>query len=104
MITVLKFYAPWCGPCRTLSERLEGVTGITEVNIENDMELAIKYHVRKIPVVVFLKGNKEVHREVGLFTRFHFDATMQELNDKHGLDEIDVVDPKIVKQDEESNL
>jgi thiol-disulfide isomerase/thioredoxin len=97
---VLKFYATWCGPCKILSSRLEGVEGITEIDIEKNMELAREYHVRNVPLLVFLVDGKEVYRSVGLMSKNGYDAKLKEINDSKELKEIDVVDEEVVKPEE----
>jgi thioredoxin 1 len=62
---VLKFSATWCGPCRMLTQILEGVEGITNIDIDKDQETARKYGIRSVPALVFLKDGVEVHRQVG---------------------------------------
>ena len=64
-IEVLKFSATWCGPCRVLSETLKEVEGITNIDIDKDMETARKYGIRSVPTLVFLKDGVEVHRQSG---------------------------------------
>lgn len=64
-IEVLKFSATWCGPCRMLTQILEGVEGITNIDIDKDQETARKYGIRSVPALVFLKDGVEVHRQVG---------------------------------------
>ena len=39
-IEVLKFSASWCGPCRVLAQTLKDVEGITNIDIDKDMETA----------------------------------------------------------------
>lgn len=77
-LEVLKFYANWCGPCRVLSQRLEGEK-LTEINVDIDHETAVKYKVRNIPVLVFLKDGVEVHRSVGLITKHEFEQILDEI-------------------------
>ena len=64
---VIKFYADWCGPCKTYAPIFEGVTKeyddieVLNVNIDKDTEgLAAEYKVRSIPHTVFVseKGAK----------------------------------------------
>jgi thioredoxin 1 len=64
-IEVLKFSASWCGPCRVLAQILEGVEGITPVDIDTNMETAREHNVRSVPTLVFKKDGKEVHRISG---------------------------------------
>ena len=69
MIEVLKFSATWCGPCKMLSKTLEGVEGITNVDIDTQMDLAKEHKVRSVPVIVFKVDDKEVHRTVGAISK-----------------------------------
>lgn len=64
-VEVLKFSASWCGPCRVLAQTLKDVEGITNIDIDKDMETARKYGIRSVPTMVFLKDGKEVHRQSG---------------------------------------
>jgi thioredoxin 1 len=80
-IEVLKFSARWCGPCRVLAENLEGVEGITNIDIDKDMELARSYNVRNVPLLVFKKNGKEVHRQTGTISKEQYLAIVTEIND-----------------------
>lgn len=82
MITTLKFFATWCGPCTIVSKQLEGLN-LQPVDLDNDTEgLATKYKIRNVPTLVFLKDGEEVDRHSGLITR---DAYLQKVNDlSHG--------------------
>jgi thioredoxin 1 len=84
-IEVLKFYANWCGPCKALSQRLEG-ENLKEINIEEDHETAVKYKIRNIPALVFLKDGVEVHRTIGLITKYEYNLILNEINDDKDID------------------
>lgn len=71
-LTVVKYYAGWCGPCKVLTPILEGVvskyTDINtgEVNIDTNVDLAHKDGIRGVPTVVFYKNGKMLDKMVGL--------------------------------------
>jgi thioredoxin 1 len=48
-----------------LAQTLEGVEGITNIDIEKDQETSRKYGIRSVPTLVFLKDGVEVHRQSG---------------------------------------
>ena len=76
-ITVLDFWAPWCGPCRMLGPIIdelsleasnESIT-IGKVNVDENNGSAAKYGVRNIPTVIFLKGGVVADKMVGVSTK-----------------------------------
>lgn len=69
---LLKFYAPWCAPCKGLSLVIAGAQEkitlpIEEVNIDEDIDTAVKYGVRSVPTLVVVddQGNM-VKKNVGV--------------------------------------
>lgn len=70
-LTMVDIWAPWCGPCRTLTPIIEKVSEeksvkLLKVNADDSRELASDFGVRGIPTVIFFKGGQEVDRIVGL--------------------------------------
>ena len=74
MKRILKFEAEWCGQCKVLTpilkRVLENYTDITltTVDIETEEETTLKYNIRNLPTLVFIKDSIEVGRTSGVLT------------------------------------
>jgi len=79
-IEVLKFSATWCNPCKVLAKNLEGVEGIKNIDVNENMELSAQYGVRNIPLLVFLKQGKELGRMSGVITKEKYEEILNEYN------------------------
>ena len=69
---LLDFYADWCGPCKMLSpilhelaEEKSGTLKVGKVNVDEQMELAMRFQVSSIPMLVVFKDGKAVAKSVG---------------------------------------
>jgi thioredoxin 1 len=74
-LTIVDFYADWCGPCRQLAPILESVEGeskgefeLYKVNVDDEefQEFTSENMIMSIPTVHFYKNGKLVHSFVGL--------------------------------------
>ena len=69
---LLKFYATWCEPCKGLSQVINGAKDkitvpIEEVNIEENMDLAMKYGIRSVPTLILVdEDGAVVKKNVGV--------------------------------------
>ena len=70
-LTMVDVWAPWCGPCRTLTPIIERVSEernvkLLKINADESGELTTSFGVRGIPTVIFFRDGQEVDRIVGL--------------------------------------
>jgi thioredoxin 1 len=84
-VEALKFWAPWCAPCKALSTILEDVE-IDSYNIdeEESAEIAKKFSIRSIPTIVFVVDGIEVHRKAGIITKKEYLETLEKLQNGTG--------------------
>ena len=74
-VTVVDFFADWCGPCRKMGPILEEVeteltsVKFTKINTDNNIEIAKKYQISGIPTLMVFKNGEPVERIVGLMPK-----------------------------------
>ena len=75
-VTVVDFFADWCGPCRKLSPILEEVeqelankVKFTKINTDDNINLAQKYQISGIPTLLVFKNGELAERMVGLMPK-----------------------------------
>ena len=85
MITVKKFGAEWCGPCRalkpvleTLKQEFEGKATFIEYNVDNSPEETQKYNITSIPVVIIEKDGQLIERFTGLSSKIAYTNAINE--------------------------
>ena len=68
---LVDFWASWCGPCRMIAPALEEIAAersdikVCKVNVDEQSELAKKFQVMSIPMLVVVKDGEVVHKTIG---------------------------------------
>lgn len=75
-ITVVDFWAPWCGPCRKLGPVLDEVASemgdkvkVVKLNTDENLKTAKEYSISGLPTVMVFKNGQAVERMVGLMQK-----------------------------------
>ncbi len=84
-VTLVDFWAEWCGPCRMLTPIIdeligeyEGKATIAKVNVDEASELAQQFGVSSIPTLLVMKDGKEVNRFVGVTSKDNLGKALDE--------------------------
>jgi thioredoxin 1 len=71
-LTVVDFWAEWCGPCRAISPVIEelskqynGKVKVGKLNIDHNPSVGINYGITSIPAILFIKDGKVVDKQMG---------------------------------------
>lgn len=71
-LTVVDFWAPWCGPCKMFGPIFENVSTnhdnikFCKLNVDDDeTEISREYGVMSIPTIILFKDGKEIKRNIG---------------------------------------
>jgi thioredoxin len=86
MVEIKKFSASWCGPCKMLAPVMENISKksnfssvrFTNVDVDEQFELASKYGIRSVPTVVIEKNGQEVKRISGLQSEIFYTNVINE--------------------------
>ena len=78
---LLDFWATWCGPCRMIAPTLaqiaeenEGRLKVGKVNVDEEMELAMRFGVTSIPLLVVMRDGQIANKAVGAMPKARIEA------------------------------
>jgi thioredoxin 1 len=71
-LTLVDFWAEWCGPCKALTptitalaDQFAGKLKVVKVNVDENPNTPSQYRIRGIPTLLFFKGGQMVDQLVG---------------------------------------
>ncbi len=83
---LLDFYADWCGPCKMLSPVLHEIAEenadtlkVGKINVDEQMELAMRFQVSSIPMLVVFKDGQPVAKAVGYRSKEELNELLRSL-------------------------
>ena len=75
---VVDFWAPWCGPCKTLIPRLEQIekeypdVKFIKIDVDENMDTSLDMGIRSVPTVVIVKDGVEINRFTGMSSKMAY--------------------------------
>jgi thioredoxin 1 len=84
MVTVKKFSAVWCGPCRALAPVMNEVktqfsnVKFEEYDVDTDVDEVVKYNIVSVPTVIIEKNGQLIERFTGVSSKIAYTNAINE--------------------------
>ena len=83
-VAIVDFWAEWCDPCKAIGPMIEEISNeyagkavVGKVDVDNNPETAMKYGIRNIPTILFIKNGQVVDKQVGAVPKANLVAMLQ---------------------------
>lgn len=74
-LTLVDFYAVWCGPCQIMkprlldvAERMGEAVKIVQIDIDKEKELTERFRIQSVPTLIIFKNGKQLWRQSGIIS------------------------------------
>ena len=83
---IVDFWAEWCGPCKIMAphfdsaaKELKGKVNFAKLNVDDNYEIANKFHVMSIPTIMLFEDGEVVHASVGALNKEQILSMIKEM-------------------------
>jgi len=86
-ITIIDFWAPWCGPCKAFGPTYEEVSKLhpdvvfAKVNTEAEQQLGAQFNIRSIPTLMVIRDNIVIFSQAGALGKSAFEDLVKQIKE-----------------------